>query len=186
MFSPFDINKHGEKLHYEIFRILTRTQGSEVIIKARTSTGFSVTEYFGAFGYKETVDFELSALDSDKTVSFILRNDEKLKEDKAASVQFAFLYATQFGDRRIRVFNMSLPVAKNMNSYFKATDVETLSMFILKRDLSKVSLKGSKTTREVIINNLVSLLYNYRIHCATSSSPSQLILPDSLKLLPLY
>lgn len=25
LFSPFDINKHGEKLHYEIFRILTRS-----------------------------------------------------------------------------------------------------------------------------------------------------------------
>lgn len=25
LFNPFDINKHGEKLHYEIFRILTRT-----------------------------------------------------------------------------------------------------------------------------------------------------------------
>ena len=47
-------------------------------------------------------------------------------------------------------------------------------------------LKGAKTTRESIINNLVALLYNYRTHCATTSSPSQLILPDSLKLLPLY
>jgi hypothetical protein len=25
--APFDINKHGEKLHYEIFRVLTRQNG---------------------------------------------------------------------------------------------------------------------------------------------------------------
>ena len=80
-FTNFDINKHGEKLHYEIFRILTRTQGTEVAIKARTSTGMSVTEYFGGFGVKESADFELSAIDSDKSVSFSIRMDEKLKDD---------------------------------------------------------------------------------------------------------
>ena len=28
--APFDINKHAEKLHYEIFRVLTRVSASEV------------------------------------------------------------------------------------------------------------------------------------------------------------
>ena len=80
-YSPFDINKHSEKLHYEIFRVLTRNQASEVVIKARTSTGYSITEYFGGFNFKESVDFELAALDADKTISFILRNDEKMNEN---------------------------------------------------------------------------------------------------------
>lgn len=53
LYSPFDINKHGEKLHYDIFRILTRVQALEVAIKARASTGLSVVEYFGGFGFKE-------------------------------------------------------------------------------------------------------------------------------------
>jgi len=30
------------------------------------------------------------------------------------------------------------------------------------------------------------VLYNYRIHCATSSNPAQLILPESLKILPIF
>jgi protein transport protein SEC24 len=32
----------------------------------------------------------------------------------------------------------------------------------------------------------IDMLHAYRKHCAASSSPGQLILPDSLKLLPLY
>ena len=63
-----------------------------MVIKARCSTGFSVTEYFGGFLYKETSDFELSAIDSDKSLSFIIRNDEKMKENSFAFVQFAMLY----------------------------------------------------------------------------------------------
>ena len=67
---PFDIAKHGEKLHYQIYRILTRTQGSEVMIKARSSTGISVTEYHGTFTVKEAADFEVAGIDADKTISF--------------------------------------------------------------------------------------------------------------------
>lgn len=40
------------------------------MIKARTSTGISVTEYHGSFGLKEASDFEIASIDADKTVSF--------------------------------------------------------------------------------------------------------------------
>ena len=76
-------------------------------------------------------------------------------------------------------------MAKNLNAYFKSSEVEAVSQFIVKKEISRVSLKGPKAARESVTNNLVTLLYQYRHHCATSSSPSQLILPDSLKLLPL-
>lgn len=46
--------------------------------------------------------------------------------------------------------------------------------------------RGPKAVKENIINNLVNLLHAYRQKCAAQSSPSQLILPENLKLLPLY
>lgn len=57
-----------------------------MVIKARCSTGFTVTEYFGGFLFKEQSDFELSAIDSDKCVSFVIRNDEKMKDNEFAFV----------------------------------------------------------------------------------------------------
>jgi protein transport protein SEC24 len=84
--APFDINKHGEKLHYEIFRVLTRVSASEVQIKARVSTGLSVVEYFGGFTFKEQPDIALASMDSDKSIGFVIRNDEKLKENTLAFV----------------------------------------------------------------------------------------------------
>lgn len=104
-YNPFEPSKHGERLHYDIFRVLTRSQGSEVAIKARTNSGYSVIEYFGGFGVKETVDFDMSAIDSDKFVGFLVRCDEKQKEDAICHIQFAMMYTTLFGDKRIRVFN---------------------------------------------------------------------------------
>ena len=68
-------------------------QGSEVAIKARTSTGLIITEYFGGFGVKETADFELSAIDSDKAIGFNIRLDDKLKDEHVSHVQFAMMYS---------------------------------------------------------------------------------------------
>jgi hypothetical protein len=48
------------------------------------------------------------------------------------------LYTNQWGEQRIRVFNQSLQLAKNLNGYFKAADVETLADFSIKRDASRV------------------------------------------------
>jgi protein transport protein SEC24 len=56
----------------------------------------------------------------------------------------------------------------------------------MKRYASRVSKLGAKAIKEQIINDLVILLHTYRSKCAAQSSPSQLILPDNLKLLPLY
>lgn len=40
--------------------------------------------------------------------------------------------------------------------------------------------------REAVTNSVVSTLHAYRKYCASSSSAVQLILPEALKLLPLY
>ena len=156
------------------------------MIKARTGQGLTLEEYYGAFGKKETTDFELAAIDADKCISFKVSNSSPLKETDYAFIQFAMLYNNIFGEQRIRIFNVNLQVAKNLNEYYKFADVEQLSQFFLKQNIAQSFEKGPKSVREQVLNSLVSLLHNYRINCASKSTPSQLILPDSLKLLPIY
>lgn len=67
---------------------------------------------------------------------------------------------------------MNIPVAKNLNSYYKSADVEALAQFMIKKEASRIMQKGSKVAKENIINGLVNLLYNYRTNCAQQSSPS--------------
>jgi protein transport protein SEC24 len=74
-FSRFNAQRHAEKLYYELFRNISRPVGTDVAIKARCSTGFTVTQYFGSFGLHESVDFHLSSIHSDKSFGFTLRND---------------------------------------------------------------------------------------------------------------
>ena len=46
--------------------------------------------------------------------------------------------------------------------------------------------KGAKNIKEKVINDLVDMLTNYRTLCANQTNPSQLVLPETLTLLPLY
>ncbi|RHY46668.1 hypothetical protein DYB30_005272 [Aphanomyces astaci] len=45
---------------------------------------------------------------------------------------------------------------------------------------------NGQAVKEKLVDDCVHVLSNYRKHCATNSSSGQLILPESLKLLPLY
>jgi hypothetical protein len=57
---------------------------------------------------------------------------------------------------------------------------------MIKHELSRVFQRGAKATRELMTNNLVNLLHVYRQKCAAKSSVSTMVLPENLKLLPLY
>jgi hypothetical protein len=45
-----------------------------------------VVEYFGGFTFKEVPDISLASIDSDKAIGFVLRVDEKLKDNTLAFV----------------------------------------------------------------------------------------------------
>ena len=95
------------------------------MVKARCSTGYTVTEYFGSFGLKESVDFQIPSMDADKSFGFQLRNDEKIAADKTVYVQIAVLYTNAYAERRIRVFNTAYQVTTSLNTYFKACIAES-------------------------------------------------------------
>lgn len=50
-----------------------------------------------------------------------------------AGIQFAMLYTNIFGERRIRVFNLNIPVTKNLNAYYKAADCEAIVEYSTKK-----------------------------------------------------
>ena len=58
--------------------------------------------------------------------------------------------------------------------------------FIAKQSISRLMDTNPKTVKENLINNCAHVLACYRKNCASPSSAGQLILPECMKLLPLY
>ena len=96
------------------------------------------------------------------------------------------LYTNHFGETRIRVFNMAFDVIANLHQYLKMAIVENYVQYFIKEKLCRVHEKGCKRIREEILNHTVDILFTYRKQCAHNSSPSQLVIPESLKLFPVY
>jgi len=72
-----------------------------------------------------------------------------------------------------------------LGSVFRYTEIDCL-INVLTRMSAHGVMHGVGHYREDLLNMCVDMLLSYRLHCATSTTAGQLILPESLKLLPLY
>lgn len=52
--------------------------------------------------------------------------------------------------------------------------------------MTQLNVRGAKNTKEKLISDLVAMLTNYKAKVANQTNPSQLALPESLPLYPLY
>ena len=74
-----------------------------------------------------------------------------------------------------------------INSFlFILGELDTLINFTAKQSISRQMETNPKAVKELLISNCAQVLACYRKNCSTPSSAGQLILPECMKLLPLY
>lgn len=101
-------------------------------------------------------------------------------------VQIAMLYTNQQAEVRLRVFNIGMTVVAGLNNYFKSCNCEALTQYTLRQHLAKLDKVGSHRVRTDCLENFVCLLTKYRQQCSPNSAPSQLVIPEGIKLMPVY
>ncbi|XP_038625074.1 protein transport protein Sec24D [Tachyglossus aculeatus] len=160
--------------------------GFDAIMRVRTSTGFRATDFLGGVYMNNTTDVEMAAIDCDKAVTVEFKHDDKLSEDSGALIQCAVLYTTANGQRRLRIHNTSLNCSSQLADLYKSCETDALINFFAKSAFKAVLNQPLKTVREILVNQTAHMLACYRKHCASPSAVSQLILPDAMKVLPVY
>ncbi|MGH0161442.1 UNVERIFIED_CONTAM: hypothetical protein FKN15_041201 [Acipenser sinensis] len=160
--------------------------GFDAIMRIRTSTGFRATDFFGAIYMNNTTDVEMAAVDCDKAVTVEFKHDDKLNEDTGALMQCALLYTTVGGQRRLRIHNLGLNCSSQLADLYKSCETDALINFFAKTAYRAMLNQPLKTVREILVNQTAHMLACYRKHCASPSSASQLILPDAMKIFPVY
>ncbi|XP_043719097.1 protein transport protein Sec24-like At4g32640 isoform X2 [Telopea speciosissima] len=185
-YYPFSVLSDSAKLYNDLRWNVTRPQGFEAVMRVRCSQGLQVQEYSGNYCKRIPTDVDLPGIDSDKTIMVTLKHDDKFQEGSECSFQCALLYTTVYGQRRIRVTTLSLPCTTVLSNLFRSADLDTQFACFLKHAASEIPTSPLSQIREQITNFCISILHSYRKHCATVSSSGQLILPEALKLLPLY
>eukprot|EP01083_Nonionella_stella_P211212 763908_1 len=185
-YSGFDVRKDGEAFHYDMMHTLTRPTGFDGVMMVRASAGLRVADHMGSFFMRHAHEMELPAIDSDKTFAVRLEHEDILNEKSEACIQVALLYTSAQGERLIRVHTMSVPITSVLSEIYRYADMDAIVNVSLKQVVHQFQSVSFRTARENMVNACIDVLFTYRKYCAHSSSTGQLILPESLKLLPLF
>ncbi|PWN51749.1 hypothetical protein IE53DRAFT_367801 [Violaceomyces palustris] len=186
-FHPrFDPVRDGIKLHAEIQRTILRESGYNATLRVRCSNGLRVVEHYGNFFQRNVTDLEMGNIDSDKAFAALIKHEGKLDEKQEAHFQCAILYTTASGERRVRCHNIAVPVTNLLGNVFRYADMDSAVAFHMKEVITLAQTKPLKDVRHYLTDKCVKVLLAYRRNCASSTSPGQLILPESFKLFPLY
>ncbi|OEH80200.1 sec23 sec24 helical domain-containing protein [Cyclospora cayetanensis] len=191
----FCASRDKEWVAAEMRRIFTSCFYFDVEFKLRLSKGLSVDRILVSFsGARSLVDqgtFRLPRLSAQSTILFQLKHTEQLEAQRNVFAQSVCAYTPMHPSKKVpnrrllRVHSLSLPVTFSLASLFRFAEVDA-TIFLMARTCAKMELHQEPQWREKIVKNLVEILTAYRMNCASSSSEGQLILPDSLKLLPVY
>ncbi|KDE04517.1 hypothetical protein MVLG_05083 [Microbotryum lychnidis-dioicae p1A1 Lamole] len=178
--------RDGTKLRAEIKQVVRRETGYSVTMRIRCSNGLRVSDHFGNFFQRNVTDLEFGTMDSDKAIAARLKHEGKLDDKVDAYFQCAVLYTAANGQRRVRVHNLAVPVTSLLANVFRFADIDTTLTYVTKEAVTQTATKSLREVRDQLTELCVKSLLAYRKHCASSTSPAQLILPESFKLLPLY
>jgi len=185
-YTYFQADLDGHRFISDLRHNISRSVVYDAIMRVRTSTGVRPTDFYGSFFMANTTDMELASLNSDFALACEIKHDDKITDEEGVYIQGALLYTSVSGQRRLRIINLSLNVSDNMGELYRNCDLDTIVNFLAKQSISKLMESNPKSVRESLMQQCASILACYRKNCASPSSAGQLILPECMKLLPLY
>uniref|UniRef100_A0A8C9FA97 SC24C protein n=1 Tax=Pavo cristatus TaxID=9049 RepID=A0A8C9FA97_PAVCR len=185
-YAYFQLETDQDRFLNDLRRDVQKEVGFDAVMRVRTSTGIRATDFFGAFYMSNTTDVEMAGLDCDKTITVEFKHDDKLSEDSGALLQCALLYTSCAGQRRLRIHNLSLNCCTQLADLYRNCETDTLINYLAKYAYRGVLNSPIKAVRDSLINQCAQILACYRKNCASPSSAGQLILPECMKLLPVY
>jgi len=178
------------KLFYDLRQNIMRFTGFDAIMAVRASKGLEIMEQMGALTETPRKEILLPVVTCDSTFCIKLNHYEQLDRSVLPCVQVAILYTNIFGESMIRVHTKQINIAKSIHELFRNVDLYSVLKFSICQVaydlLNPMNEETIKESRDQLTDACTEILYTYRVECAESSSSSQLVLPECLKLLPLF
>ncbi|XP_056285581.1 protein transport protein Sec24C isoform X1 [Pseudoliparis swirei] len=185
-YTYFQALSDKERFLNDLRRDVQKLVGFDAVMRVRTSTGIRATDFYGSFYMSNTTDVELAGLDCDKAITVEFKHDDKLSEETGALMQCAVLYTSCSGQRRLRIHNMAVNCCSQLADLYRNCETDTIINFFSKYAFRGLLNNPTKAVRDTLINQCAQILSCYRKNCASPSSAGQLILPECMKLLPVY
>jgi len=196
----FDVRKDDICLRQSIVRAIWGTRAFEAMVRVRVSQGLETGEFLGSFGRPQRrSDVSAPVMGIDSVMAIAIKHEGQIPHTTGSAgfstnaafnnvcVQCAVLYTDIGGRRKIRVHTMFVPKTNVLQDCFRSADPDAIVSFLAMR-AATAAISGQKLlskVREAVIEKTAHILFVYRKFCNSANSPtSQLILPETLKLLP--
>ena len=130
-YPGFNANNNADalKLEHEIEKLLAEKIGLEAVMRTRCSAGMVCKAFHGNFTTRVPDIMALPNVPRDQSYCVEIGIEEDL-QGSHAYFQTALLYTTCFGERRIRVINLCLPIARTLPEVFSAADQTAIARTI--------------------------------------------------------
>ncbi|KAI0346387.1 sec24-like protein [Trametopsis cervina] len=186
-FHPrFDPSRDGVVLDSELRRLVSRNTVYNCAMRVRCSYGLRVNQSYGNFYENAANDLQFGTLDADKSICVTLSHSHTLDDRQYAFIQSAVLYTTAAGQRRVRTCNLALQVVSLAGNVFRFADMEATVSHVLREAVSKLTTQKIAYIHEELTEKCSAILLGYRKNCAAATAPSQLVIPEAFRALPVF
>ena len=180
------VNSMYEKLHYDLTRIVTRPNYYDCKFMLRFTVGVDCVEILGPFNKKLGEAFQLGGCDPDYCYFYNMRFNESFKSGQKVDIQLVVLFDDNYSNRYLRIFNTSFEVTTEVSKIFNNCEVDAMTKAMIYKEISLIYKTDFKNVRENLENKIINSFKYYRVKEKSGTPSNQLILPISIRYMPLY
>ncbi|CAG8444204.1 9233_t:CDS:10 [Ambispora gerdemannii] len=174
------------KFAHEFAEFLASPIGLEAVMRVRASKGIRMTSFHGNFFVRQTDLLALPNVSRDHSYAIELAIEDNLTTPTVC-FQTAVLHTTCYGERRIRVLTLALPVTNSLSEMFASADQVAITTLLANKAVERSLTSKLEDSREALTNKIIDILgvYKSALTPAHTGASPQLQISDNLKLLPL-
>lgn len=187
-FYPKYTNEQQLELQQKIMASFDLKCGFDVEIRLRTSAGVDLKEYLGNMMKCEDMmdTVRIGYMNSEQSIIGTFEYNSDLEEFVGFFIQAVILYTDAYGKKQLKVFNSFHSVAKELTEVFKRADLDVILSTLIRSTIKGGNFRNNESLHKELIDKAATILAGYRKYCSSHAKSSILLLPDSLKLLPVF
>lgn len=184
---PFNFERDDVTLIFEINKAINNIAGYQCQLKLRCSHGLQINKYYGPFSTTSGEDApNIPIVSGDTSIVADFTYNAKLDTKKDVHFQAALLYTSKDGVRKVRVVNSILSVTQRITDAYDFADQDSIIKLLLKRNMDKFKSTNLLVIKNSLMMQCSEIMASYKHSVAKYNTlPTQLILPYSLRTLPM-
>jgi protein transport protein SEC24 len=172
-----------------IYETVRRHVACETVLKVRCSNGLTCYKYIGQGVEQFTGELEAASMSTWHSITCAIRHDVSLlKDGDQCYIQAALLYTSITGERLVRCHTLALSVVNELTQVYKSTDHDAVVTALTKFAAAQAMIERNPVqaiTHDLGIT-IGGILLQYRKLMSPDTAESQLVLPETMRLLPLH